>query len=276
MSMAKPSKVQRKRRLADGLRELGDAAIAEHIERPCAPRVKIEKTNKGWRFASPYSDKDGSQWEALLLQAFGTRHGAVMNHFLQVLVELVGENEWDKTRRIWLPRQDDFDGVIALVHAMQPANAAQAAHAAQLCALHLSAMKLGKQAARYGCERSAAILNKTVRCYGDGLERMARLQGRLAPREVTQTIQVVYVDQRDQRIQIAGGVSPSGGHPHAADGGSVISSAPLPGSRPDNRFALPSPGGERQASVSDAWRIGWLGRTIGQAKRKLEAWRMDP
>jgi hypothetical protein len=274
--MAKPvkSKRERKRRLADGLRELGDAAIAEHIQRPCSPRIKIEKTKKGWRFACPYSDKDAPQWEALLLQAFGTRHSAVMNHFLDALTQLVGDGYWDEARNAWMPKQEDFDAMLALIHAMRPANAAEAAHAAQLCALHLSAMKLGRTAARYGCERTTAVLNKTVRAYGDGLERLARLQGRLAPREVTQTIQVVYVDQRDQRIQIAGGVPSIGGQGQGTAGGAIVSCPALPG--PDkSRPALPVASGQGAAAMPLAWLWKRLWRSIRGTQRELEARRLD-
>lgn len=273
MTDGKPKR-ERKPRLPAGLREIADAARAEHEGRSCAPRIKIEKTKKGWRFSCPYSDRDGPQWEALLFQAFGTRSGAIMDHFLEVFTELVGDGEWDDKRQTWLPKQGDFDAMIAIIHSLQPQNEAQAAHAAQLCALHLSAMKLGKSAARYGDERTAAIFNKTVRAYGDGMERLARLQGRLAPREVNQTIQVVYVDQRDQRIQIAGGVPPNGGQPHASDGGTLVASASLPSEGP-HRLTVPSPSRPGQAGLPDAWWGQRIWRALRRGQRFLSERRLD-
>ena len=69
-------------------------------------------------------------------------------------------------------------------------------------------MKLGEQAHKgYWDVRTAATFGKLVRVYGDGMERMARLQGKLEPRTVNQTIKVVYVDNRDQgSVHIDGGV----------------------------------------------------------------------
>lgn len=262
--MVKPKAPRpRKRRLAPGLRELGDEAIKEHLERPCSPRILIQKTKDGWEFASPYREIDRDRWTALLFQAFGTRHLAVMTHFLGAFTKLVGVNSWDEKSQTWMPDQDEFDAVVAMVHAFAPQNVAQAAHAAQLVALHLSAMKLGENCAQgYGDDRSRAILNKTVRAYGEGMERMARVQGKIAPRTVNQTIEVHYYDDRDQRrLQIDGGVSRNGGQAHGTDGGALIQCAALPSPCPDGE-AMPIASGEGQAGLPDARR----GKRHGRAK----------
>ena len=254
-----------KPRLADGLREMGEVAIAGMVQRPCAPRVLIERTNDGWRFACPYDSRDQEAWEGLLFQAFGTRSGAVMTHFLNSLQALVGDGWWDAKRNLWMPDQDQFDAMLAIIASLQPENEAQAAHAAQLCALHLSAMKLGKQASRsYADPRTIAILNKTVRAYGDGMERLARVQGKVQPRQVNQTIQVIYNDQRDQRTQYAGGVSPNGGQPHRTTGGEAIPRPALP-SPNQSGSTVPIASGRGQAGVQISRWSAWLWRAIRRA-----------
>lgn len=255
--------------MAVGLAEIADAAIAEHYTRPCAPRILIEKTSDGWQFACPYEAENQSRWEALLLQAFGTRSGAIMNHFLDVFTRLVGDGEWDEERHCWTPKQNDFDAMIAIVASLQPQNEAQAAYAAQLCALHLSAMKLGEQASKhYADPRTTAILSKTVRAYGDGMERLARLQGKVKPKTVLQTIQVVYCDSR------TGGVSPIGGQPHAAEGSASIQCSALP-SHNASGSALPLACGGGEASVPDAWWLARLWSALRRTQWKLPTRRLD-
>lgn len=261
--------------MAFGMREAGQLATLDHFERPCSPRVLIEKTKTGWEFSSPYRDEDGEAWEALLFQAFGTRSAALMNHFLNVFTKLIGEKHWDERRQIWTPDQDSFDAIIAMVHSMQPQNEAQAAYAAQLVALHVSAMKLGENCAQsYGDDRSRSILNKTVRAFGDGLERMGRLQGKIKPREVHQTIQVIYNDNRDQRMQFAGGTARNGGQAHGTHGwaGNAGDAESI-----DARPALPRPQsggevlrlscGEGQAGLSRPWWGERIWRALGRAQR---------
>ena len=263
----------RKRKLPIGMQALGDAALDEMYLRPAAPRILIEKAkDDGWAFGCPYEPgkdcKNLNRWEALLFQAFGTRSSGVMNHFLSVFTKLVGNGVWDEERKAWMPRQDDFDAILCMVHSLAPENEAQAAYAAQLCALHLSAMKLGETCSHsYADERTRAVMNKTVRAYGDGLERMARLQGKLQPRAVNQTIEVRYYDHRDQRsIHIAGGAGQIGGQPHGADGGALIPRPALP-SPQSGGAAVPVPSGEGKAGLPHPWWGAWLWRAFRRAQR---------
>ena len=179
-----------------------------------------------------------------------------MNHFLDTFTKLVGEGQWDDQLQAWMPRQNDFDAIVAIIHSLQPENEAQAAYAAQLCALHLSAMKLGEQASRsYADPRTIAILNKTVRAYGDGIERLARLQGKVQPRSITQTIEV----HKHEHIHFEGGAGRNGGQPHAPSAGGAFDRPPLPSPSP-NGAALPRPSSEGQARLPDAWwwqRLWW-------------------
>jgi hypothetical protein len=216
----------------------------------------IERTKDGWRFGSPYAGDHENKWTALLCQAFGTRSGAVMDHFLDSFTSLVGHGDWDDARKVWMPDQGKFDAMIAMVASLRPETEAQAAYAAQLCALHLSAMKLGEQASKsYADARTFAILSKTVRAYGDGLERMARLQGRVQPRTVNQTIQVVYVDQRDQRQQtlVTGGVQQNRDQPHRTERGATIQSAALPSHVQADGQSMSLSSCQGQAGVQGSW-----------------------
>lgn len=262
-----PPKRKRTRRkgkaLPIGLAELADAAVQEHHERPCAPRILIEKTKDGWRFASPYAREHQQRWEALLFQAFGTRSGAIMTHFLDTFTKLVGHGEWDEDRQCWMPKQNDFDAMVAIVHSLQPENEAQAAYAAQLCALHLSAMKLGDRLSRhYEDPRTAAILSKTIRAYGDGMERLARLQGKVQPKTVNQTIEV----HKHEHVHFEGGVSPNGAQPHAATRGATIQRPALSGPKPGGQ-AVPLPCSEGEARLPNAWWLARLWRSVWRAQR---------
>lgn len=253
--MSKEASKRQTKRLAVGLDRLGDEAIREMENRPCAPRVLIQKTDTGWDFVSPYRDEDRDRWTALLFQAFGTRHGAIMDHFMEVLTRLLPHNHWDEEGRFWFPDQGAFDAMIAIIHSLKPENEAQAAYAAQLVALHFVSMKLAESPAHsYWDPRTTALLCRTVQAYGDGLERFARLQGRLKPRHVNQTIQVVYVDNRDQRALATGGGPDFGGQPHGTARGETIPCA-----------ALPCPGANDRAPVP-------LARREGQARMPFPRW----
>ncbi len=264
--MGKPTKG--KPRLADGMHDLADAARSELVARPCSPRILIERLgDNSWRFSSPYDSADLPDWEALLFQAFGTRSSAIMNHFLSSFHSMVGDGVWNEKRRYWMPDQDEFDAVVAIVASLKPENEAQAAHAAQLAALHLSAMRLSRQATASNPDpRAVAILTKTVRAYGEGMQRLARVQGKIQPRQVNQTIEVHYHDHRDQRVQIAngiaGGVPSNGGRPQRTERGATIQRAALPS--PDesgSTVPIASRGGQEGVQVS------WWGERLWRAVR---------
>jgi hypothetical protein len=246
-----------------GLDNQGDEAIAALDRRESAPRVLIRRTEDNWQFECPYAPEDEERWFALLFQAFGTRHGGVFNAFFDAFVRLCGDRCWDEERHVWMPDEDEFSTMLALVASHKPENEAQAAHAVQLAAVHLVSMKLGEQALKgYWDVRTAATFAKLVRVYGDGIERMARLQGKIQPRTVNQTIKVVYVDSRDQRsVQIKGGTAPVGGQPHGTDGSEAIScsSLPSPGAIGPS---VSITGSERQTSLPLPWWSAWFWRAV--------------
>lgn len=247
-------RIRRKPKLQSflGMEEQARDATAALESRPVAPRIRIERTKEGWGFACPYRDEHKDDWTALLFNAFGTRSISVMEHFLDAIASLVGEGFYDDERNCWMPLERDFQAAINIINALDPQDEAQAAYAAQLLALHLSSVKLGAQCSKsYADPRTSAILAKTVRAYGDGMERMLRLQGKIEPKQVNQTIQVVYVDKRS--VHFNGGVDPNGGQAHGTAGGAAVSCPALPSPCSNNGQHLSIASGEGQASLPPPW-----------------------
>jgi hypothetical protein len=223
------------------LRPLADKAIARHMKRPLPPKINVEgEVGCEYTFSSPYAKEDGEAWEALLFQAFGTRRITVAQYFIGALVGLV-KGVWDAEGHKWRPSQDEFDAIVAMVNSMQPRNEAQAAYAAQLCALHLSAMRLAKHTTTHHADpRTVRALTKTVRAYGDGLVTLQRLQGR--SRTVKQSIKSESHKHVHQHIHYHGGGAENGSQPHGASEGTghnqsagtrlIEARATVPGEKP--------------------------------------------
>jgi hypothetical protein len=226
----------------EGLPALADEARSRIAARSCPPRIRIEKKEAGWEFSCPYGDEHGSDWFVLLADAFGTRHHSVVEHFLNRLIKLLPDGEWNDEGRFWYPDENALNTALAVISSMRPENEGQAAHAAQLVALDLSHAKLAEHINRssYADPRAIAILAKTTRAYGDGLSRLAKLQGKIQPRVVNQTIEV----HKHEHVHFTGGVSPNGGQPHGAAGSEAASRAALPSPREVDGEAVQMPGGE--------------------------------
>lgn len=216
--------------LPANLRPLADKAIAKHRNRPVPPKVLVEgEEDCPPRIESPYAPEDDDAWRALLYQAFGTRSHSVATYFLQQLSDLC-RRDWDEEARKWRPSEDELNAVISMVNSMKPRDEAQAAYAAQLCALHLSAMRMAQHTTtHYADARSLAVLNKTVRAFGDGLANLQRLQGK--SRTSRQTIRVESHKHVHQHVHLSdGGSAGNGGQSHTPNGAATIEgSATVPG-----------------------------------------------
>jgi hypothetical protein len=130
------------------------------LARCAPPRIKISRGKHGWKFASPYGKLHDDQWYFLLLDAFGTKHAGVLDYFLNSICELVpAGDKWvaQDRRAYWYPSEPEFNAVLAIVASMRPQNEAHAAYAAQLGALHLASMKLGRHASQNGCDLGQGI-----------------------------------------------------------------------------------------------------------------------
>lgn len=242
-----PKKRKVRPRMPPALRDLGEKAIARHNKRAVSPLVDF-RIEDGYAPtpASPYAPRDQDAWEALLFEAFGTRSLPVMNYFLALLTEIVGQ-DWDADARKWNPSVPQMQTVISMVRSMKPADEAQAALCAQLCALHLSAMQLSKHTARqYSDARTLAVLNKTVRAYGDGLQTLRELQGKRRRR----TTQVFRIEKHEHKhVHLPpGGSDIFGGQPCGARADAIEGVASVPSEQAERR-AVPVPSGQGQARL---------------------------
>lgn len=225
-----------------------DAAIVRHRKRQWVP--EIEQGKDGWH--SPFARQDDDRWWALLFEIFGTRQTAVVNMFFEQLGALCGATwraEWEQ----WTANEAELRSLFAIVQSLKPRNEAEAAYAAQLAALHFTAMKLARGANRYqdGDTRTTAILNKTVRAYGDGLLIMQRLKGK--GRKTVQVIKVETHRHDHRHVHVDGGSTESGGQPHTKPTDSVTGLRALPSESPDGTI-MPISGREGQARLPNARR----------------------
>lgn len=237
-----------------------------HAERPINPGVRMERKAGGRTvWTAPHSDYEA--WELQLREAFGTRSRAVIQAFMDGLVQLTG-NSWD-------PNPRALNAALGIVNSMRPKDEGEAMLAAHMVASHLLTMKAGAQANQYSSyvdDRQAKTFAKVGRLFVDQLELMSRLKGHTR----TQRIEVTY---NDNRQQVAGGVhvyrgGPEfGGQPQeprptfgrGINGDPAIEHAELPalpcsdaGGRP-----LPSASGEEPTSLQDSRLRSWLRRAFG-------------
>lgn len=252
------------------LRQLAEAVMDKHRGRFAPPALDVGGGWERWFFDCPYRKEDSNLWQALLFEAFGTRSVSVATTFLGQLCNLIGK-DWNPEDQDWRPNLRELNTAVAIVASLKPENEAQACLAAQTVACHIAAMKLGDTIARTSMpdERTVATMARVTKATA-GLQRtLAQLQGKLQPRQVNQTIQVVYVDQRDQRQQTAvvGGEAILGGQGHEAkriEGTSRAAERPsLPCPQPGGE-ALRLPSGEGQAGMQDAW---WWQRVWSALRR---------
>src|SRR5918994_2209140 len=127
-----------KPRMPDEFIAAADAAIAKHRKRKWSPEIR--DTGEAWE--CPYADEDADRWWALLFEIFGTRQSAVVDVFFSQLQQLAGKN-W-RANSGWITDEKDMRTLFSIIASLKPRNEAEAAYAAQLCALHMSAMKLGE------------------------------------------------------------------------------------------------------------------------------------
>ncbi|WP_395000547.1 hypothetical protein [Sphingomonas sp.] len=222
-----------KPRLPAPMRARANAAIRKHEGRSIPPRIDVDGNDIDAWFSSPYADEDQDAWNALLFEAFGTRSSSVVSCFVRQLAQFV-RRDWDKDAAMWKPSQDEFNTVLALVGAMKPRDEAQAAFAAQLAALHLAAMRLAKRVTGegYADERTVAVMNKTVRAYGDGLAQLQRLQGK--SRTSRQSIKSETHRHVHQHVHLAsdGAKGEIGGQLHGRTAPTANECASLSGPKP--------------------------------------------
>lgn len=239
----KPKKRRKREPMPDGLRALAVEAMEKHRGRFSPPALDVSGGWEKWFFDCPYRAEDRDLWQALLFEAFGTRSVSVATTFLRQLCNLIGK-DWDSDAEDWMPNLPELNTAIAIVASLKPENEAQACLAAQTVACHIAAMKLGDNIGRMSLpdERTVATMARAAKVSA-GLQRtLAQLQGRLQPRQVNQTIQVIYLDQRQQTAVVGGegisggqGQTAKGSNGYAIDGTAIASGCgALPSPCPDN------------------------------------------
>jgi hypothetical protein len=235
--------------------------MEKHRSRFVRPELDVTGDWLNWSFGCPYAEEDAGHWQALLFEAFGTNSVGTVQTFLQQLSAITGHG-WDAAEDAWRPDIAQLNTVIGIIASTEPQNEAQAAMAAQMAALHMTAMGLAKRCANSGYpdERTAATLARVSKAYAGLARTMAQLQGKATRHEQ-------HFHYHDERHVHVGGGSNSGGqahacdiggqHTHAADPVSTIAALPRP--CPNNGHAMPSAGSEGQASLPDArwWQRLW-------------------
>lgn len=220
-----------------------ETAIVRHMQRGWVP--DFEMTEAGWR--SPYAPRHARHWEALMFELFGTRSIAVVNTFCRQLSELVG-TRFDHKKDEWVLDDAAFRAALSLFQALKPQNEAQAAHVALMVALHISTMKLasGPAVTQWGGDaRSVAVMAKSLRAFGDGMETLRRVQGKR--RKTVQKIEVHHHQHQHVHFE---GEAQFGGRPH----GTPDCGLPALPSEGEVRETVPISCSEGQASLPDAWR----------------------
>jgi hypothetical protein len=196
--------------MPDVLRPIAEAALARCWKRPPGVDVVTSPVQHSHLelLTCPYRDEDLDLWMGLVLDAFGTRIASVGQTFLRQLAALCPDvlyEDEERTRTC----EESLRQAVCIVHGLKPRNEAEAAHAAQLVALHFAAMKVGKSAARYDWLPlpHANCLAALVKAYGDGLERFSRMRGGKR-RSIKQTIRVERHTHQHVHFAEGGGENP--------------------------------------------------------------------
>lgn len=232
LDAAKRRKRRRKsRKLPDPPAELKrweKAAEKRAYARPYPPGVISEPVGfdeEEW--TAPHNDFDLHTLQ--LADAFGTRSSAVFVTFMRQLEALCGKNIWDEEARQWRLDEREYSACLAMINSLKPRNELEAAHAAQMVAVHLLTMKVAARAIKYEYDtRTASVAGKLARTFTTQREAFERIRkpNRTAKQsiKVTRESHVHYHDHRGERQ--------NEGQPHDARAATIEGSTPLPGDEP--------------------------------------------
>lgn len=237
----------------------------------------------GWTWGPVYKGDDEFFW-LQLHEAFGTRSGAVIDTFMDQLIELS-----DGQR----PSPALLNAAISIIGSYQPKNEGEAMLAAQMVAVHTLTMKAGAYVNMNGRwsipAKEASLVFKGARTFAEQTDTMARLKGR----QRTQRIEVYYhhdarqIVEGDVHVHRGGAESgsptrsakdgPSRAHAREADAIEAGEYAIRPALRgPDpERLALPRPEGEGPFAMPLARLRAWIRRATGGSQRSVQARGLD-
>lgn len=248
------------------LRSWSTAAEKRAYARPYPPNIMLEPVGfdeEHW--TSPHNDVE--LWGLQLADAFGTRSRSVCNTFLLQLEALCGKDNWDEDAHQWRLNEHEFSAMLAVINSLKPKNELEAAHAAQMVAVHLLTMKVSARAIRYDYDtKTAAVASKLARTFTIQREAFERL--RKPNRTAKQSIKVSRETHHHQHIHVHRGANENDGQPHGPAAAIVDQRVALPG--PDEtRHELPLSSNEGKAGVPRS-RGQESRRTNGAGKRQLE------
>ena len=144
----RPKRRRKTRKLPDPPAELvawGKGAEKRALARPYPPGVISEPLGfdeEHW--TAPHNDIELHTLQ--LADAFGTRSRAVFVTFMRQLEALCGKSHWDEAAKQWRLDENEFSAALAILNSLHPRNELEAAHAAQMVAVHLLTMKVSARA----------------------------------------------------------------------------------------------------------------------------------
>lgn len=228
------------------LRAWSVAAEKRAYARPYPPNIMLEPVGfdeEHW--TSPHSDIE--LWGLQLADAFGTRSRSVCNTFLLQLEALCGKNNWDEGAQQWRLDEHEFSSALAIINTLKPRNELEAAHAAQMVAVHLLTMKVSARAIRYEYDtKTAAVASKLARSFTMQREAFERL--RKPNRAAKQSIKVSRETHHHQHIHVHRGANENDGQPHGR-GETIADQRPALHSPNERRDVVPVSGDEGEARL---------------------------
>ena len=248
----RPKQRRKSRKLPDPPAELlawGKSAEKRALARPYPPGVISEPLGfDEEQWTAPHNDIGLHTLQ--LADAFGTRSRAVFVTFMRQLEALCGQSHWDEVAKQWRLDEHEYSAALAIVNSLHPRNELEAAHAAQMVAVHFLTMKVAARAIKYEYDtRTASVAGKLARTFTAQREAFERI--RKPNRTARQSIKVRK--ELHQHVHYHRGEDGNGGQPHGPPAASIDQCAALPSPQPGGE-SVSMPGNEGQAALQAARR----------------------
>lgn len=264
------------------IRPFVDKARERHKRRPPHPGVEVVDAGGGrWTFGAPH--RDFEEWEVQIFDAFGTRSKSACLFFLEQLSAFC-PGTLDANGR-WRPNEHTLNAILAIVSGARPRNEMEAAHAAQMVAVHLMAMKTSAMALKalevdWLDHRTIAVASNLGRTFSAQGDTLLKMKGRTARQKIT-----VKYERHDHHHEhkhihadIEEGVQDFGGRPHEPRNRAPAieheSRPALPGPDPAGD-SVPVSGGAGSETLSPPRRRQGVRRASRRAQRRVQDGGMD-
>jgi hypothetical protein len=248
----RPRRRRKSRKLPDPAPELvewGKGARKRANARPYPPGIISQPVGfdeEEW--TSPHNDIDLHTLQ--LADAFGTRSTAVFITFMSQLAALCGKNHWDEQAQQWRLDEHEYSAALAIVNGLHPRNELEAAHAAQMVAIHLLTMKVTARAIRYEYDsRTASVAGRLARTFTAQREAFERI--RKPNRTAKQSIKVTKELHQHVHYYSDRGAAPNSGQSDAKPAARVEELPALPSPNEEGRV-VPITGRVRKARLPNA------------------------